>query len=73
MVCDERIPHGSFCDKNARNIQRQVVLPGVPGISQCVPAPQTPTTPAFIIANKTAGHFTGRLRVIYTPTTQTSQ
>ncbi|WP_273855300.1 CfaE/CblD family pilus tip adhesin [Serratia liquefaciens] len=62
-----------WANTNARNIQRQVVLPGVPGISQCVPAPLTLTTPAFIMANKTAGHFTGRLRVIYTPTTQTSQ
>lgn len=61
-----------WTDTNRRNIQRQVVLPGVPGVSLCVPAPITLTTPAFRLADKTAGHYTGLLRIIYTPTTQTS-
>lgn len=57
---------------NQRNLLRQVILPGVPGISLCVPAPIRLITPAFRLADKNAGHYTGRLRIIYTPTTQTS-
>ncbi|WP_152526647.1 CfaE/CblD family pilus tip adhesin, partial [Serratia fonticola] len=32
--------------------------------------PLTLTTPAFSMADKTAGDYTGTLRIIYTPTTQ---
>ncbi|WP_417878289.1 CfaE/CblD family pilus tip adhesin [Vibrio sp.] len=55
---------------NQRNIQRQVVLPGVPGVSLCVPAPITLRTPSFSLSNKNAGFYTGQLKIIYTPTTQ---
>ncbi|QNL02985.1 phage tail protein (plasmid) [Serratia ureilytica] len=57
---------------NQRNIQRQVVLPGVPGASLCVPAPIQFITPAFNLADKAAGHYTGKLTVIYTPSTQSN-
>ncbi|MBP1000489.1 phage tail protein [Serratia fonticola] len=57
---------------NKRNIQRQVVLPGVPGVSLCVPAPITLFTPTFRLADKAAGRYTGRLTVVYTPSTQTA-
>ncbi|WP_447088445.1 MULTISPECIES: CfaE/CblD family pilus tip adhesin [Enterobacter] len=55
---------------NQRNIQRQVALPGVPGVSLCVPAPITLITPSFSLSNKNAGFYTGQLKIIYTPTTQ---
>ncbi|MFT2797396.1 CfaE/CblD family pilus tip adhesin [Serratia sp. N21D137] len=59
-------------DTNRRNIQRPVVLPGGGAPTFCVPAPLTLTTPAFSMADKTAGDYTGQLRIIYTPTTQTA-
>jgi hypothetical protein len=58
---------------NQRNMQRQVILPGIPGVSLCVPAPITLATLPFILADKTAGRYTGTLRIIYTPSTQTAQ
>lgn len=60
----------SWSDTNRRNIQRQVILPGVSTPALCVPAPLTLTTPAFSMADKTAGDYTGTLRIIYTPSTQ---
>jgi hypothetical protein len=71
----QNVSNGSeiiWTNTNRRNIQRQVVLPGVQGVALCVPAPITLTTPTFRLADKTAGRYTGRLRIIYTPTTQTS-
>lgn len=62
----------SWTGTNRRNIQRQVVLPGVPGASLCVPAPIRLVTPAFNLADKTAGHYTGKLTIIYTPSTQSN-
>ena len=59
-----------WSDTNRRNIQRPVVLPGGGAPALCVPAPLTLTTPAFSMADKTAGDYTGKLRIIYTPTTQ---
>lgn len=59
-------------DTNRRNILRQVVLPGVPGVSLCVPVPITLVTPEVRLAEKTAGHYTGKLRITYMPMTQTS-
>jgi hypothetical protein len=59
-----------WSDTNRRNIQRQVILPGVSNPALCVPAPLTLTTPAFSLSDKTAGDYTGKLRIIYTPTTQ---
>ncbi|WP_241627623.1 CfaE/CblD family pilus tip adhesin [Rosenbergiella epipactidis] len=56
-------------DANARNIQRNVVLPGIPGVSLCLPAPLTFITPAFNYAEKTTGHYTGVLKVIYSIST----
>ncbi|MHA7845106.1 CfaE/CblD family pilus tip adhesin [Serratia sp. D1N4] len=70
----QNVSNGSeiiWTDTNRRNIQRQVVLPGGSGVALCVPAPITLTTPAFRLADKTAGRYTGSLRIIYTPTTQT--
>lgn len=61
-----------WSDTNRRNIQRPVVLPGGGAPALCVPAPLTLTTPAFSMADKTAGDYTGKLRIIYTPTTQTA-
>ena len=55
---------------NASHIQRQVALPGIPGLSACLPAPLTIVTPAFNYSEKNAGHYTGILRIIYTPSTQ---
>ncbi|MBC3377654.1 phage tail protein [Serratia fonticola] len=63
----------TWSDTNRRNIQRQVILPGVSMPALCVPAPLTLTTPAFSLSDKTAGDYTGTLRIIYTPTTQTAQ
>lgn len=57
---------------DSRRIQRQVVIPGVPGVSLCVPAPLTFTTPKFRLADKTAGTYKGKLTVIYTPSTQSN-
>ena len=54
---------------NARGIQRNVVLPGVPGVSLCLPAPLTFITPAFNYSEKSSGHYTGVLRVVYTIST----
>ncbi|MFC0228840.1 CfaE/CblD family pilus tip adhesin [Serratia aquatilis] len=71
----QRVSNGSeiiWTNTDRRNIQRQVVLAGVPGVALCVPAPITLTTPAFRLTDKTAGRYTGTLRIIYTPTTQTS-
>lgn len=62
----------NWTNTNAHNIQRQVVLFGIPGISLCVPAPITVITPSFLLSGKSAGHYTGILRVIYTPSTQST-
>lgn len=62
----------SWSNTNQRNIQRQVVLPGVPGVSLCVPAPIQIITPAFNLADKAAGYYTGKLTIIYTPSTQSN-
>lgn len=50
---------------NNRGIQRRVALPGVPGLTYCVPAPLTLKTPAFKANGKNAGHYMGVLKVIY--------
>ena len=50
---------------NAKNIQRKVVLPGIPGVSLCLPAPLNFITPTFNYSEKSSGHYTGVLRVIY--------
>lgn len=50
---------------NARGIQRNVVLPGIPGVSLCLPAPLNFITPAFNYSEKSSGHYTGVLTVIY--------
>lgn len=62
----------SWTNTNLRRIERQVVLPGVPGVSLCVPAPMQLITPAFNLADKRAGNYTGKLTIIYTPSTQTN-
>ncbi|HGM6860373.1 TPA: CfaE/CblD family pilus tip adhesin [Serratia rubidaea] len=54
---------------NDQSILRQVILPGGNESVLCVPAPITLTTPAFAADSKTAGDYTGTLRVIYTPST----
>jgi len=51
--------------------RRQVALPGVSGVSSCVPVPITLVTPSFTLSSKTSGHYTGTLSVIYAPTTTT--
>ncbi|CAI1544488.1 CfaE/CblD family pilus tip adhesin [Serratia fonticola] len=61
-----------WIDTNRRDIQRPVMLPGGVAPALCVPAPLTLTTPAFSMADKTGGDYTGKLRIIYTPTTQTA-
>ncbi len=61
-----------WTDTNRRNIQRQVVLPGVTGPTWCVPAPITLITPDFPVTDKSSGRYRGILRIIYTPTTQSS-
>jgi hypothetical protein len=61
-----------WSDTNRRDIQRPVMLPGGVAPALCVPAPLTLTTPAFSMADKTGGDYTGTLRIIYTPTTQTA-
>ncbi|NJC99896.1 CfaE/CblD family pilus tip adhesin [Candidatus Erwinia dacicola] len=57
---------------NTRRIQRLVVIPGMHGASLCVPAPLTITVPQFRLADKSAGRYSGKLTVIYTPSTQTN-
>ncbi|WP_367303018.1 CfaE/CblD family pilus tip adhesin [Pantoea stewartii] len=36
-----------------------------------MPAPLTLTTPPFRLSDKSSGHYSGKLRIVYTPTTQT--
>lgn len=62
-----------WSNTNRRNIQRQVMLPGSTTPALCVPAPLILATPAFSMTSKNAGDYTGRLRIIYTPSTQTGQ
>jgi len=62
----------NWSNTNQRNRLRQVVLPGVPGVSLCVPAPLTLNTPSFNLVDKAAGHYTGKLTIIYTPSTQSN-
>lgn len=47
-----------------------VNLPGVTGLVQCVPAPLTFRVPEFKISSKSQGRYSGTLKVVYTPTTQ---
>lgn len=47
-----------------------VNLPGVNGLVQCVPAPLTFRVPEFKISSKSQGRYSGTLKVVYTPTTQ---
>jgi|AGFS01.1.fsa_nt_gi CblD like pilus biogenesis initiator. len=56
---------------NAKKRTQQVVLPGVPGVSLCIPAPITISTPSVDISGKSSGNYSGVLRVIYTPSTYT--
>lgn len=49
---------------------RTVKLPGISGLVQCIPAPLTFSIPAFKLSSKSPGKYTGKLNVIYTPTTQ---
>lgn len=70
----QEISNGSeivWTGTNNSEIQRPVSLPGVPGTSLCVPAPIYLSVPSFRLADKAAGHFVGKLRIIYTPSTQT--
>ncbi|CAM4191557.1 CfaE/CblD family pilus tip adhesin [Serratia silvae] len=72
----QRLANGTeiiWSDTNKRNIQRQVILPGVSKPALCVPAPLTLTTPAFSLSDKTSGDYTGTLRIIYMPSTKTAQ
>lgn len=62
----------SWTGTNQRNILRQVVLPGLSNVSLCVPAPIKLTLPVFNLSDKVAGHYTGKLTIIYTPSTQSS-
>ncbi|QIP94559.1 CfaE/CblD family pilus tip adhesin [Serratia fonticola] len=54
---------------NTRRLLRQVILPNIPGVSLCVPAPITLSTPPLNISEKTAGNYFGTLTIIYTPST----
>lgn len=54
---------------NNRSKLRQVVLPNIPGISFCVPAPLTFDTGNYNTSEKNAGHYLGVLTVVYTPNT----
>ncbi|KAB8307650.1 phage tail protein [Rouxiella chamberiensis] len=53
-----------------KGILRRVVLPGQRNSVLCVPAPMELVTPSFTLSSKTAGRYSGTLRIIYTPTTQ---
>lgn len=53
-----------------KGVLRRVVLPGQRNSVLCVPAPMELITPSFILSSKTAGRYSGTLRVIFTPTTQ---
>jgi len=57
----------SGTDKRA--VQQLVSLPGIPGLSHCLPAPLTLQTPAFGIGDKSAGRYSGQLKIIYRPST----
>lgn len=52
-----------------RAVQQLVSLPGIPGLSHCLPAPLTLRTPAFGIGDKNAGRYSGQLKIIYRPST----
>lgn len=52
-----------------RAVQQLVSLPGIPGLSHCLPAPLTLRTPAFGIGDKSAGRYSGQLKIIYRPST----
>jgi hypothetical protein len=52
-----------------RAVQHLVSLPGIPGLSHCLPAPLTLRTPAFGIGDKSAGRYNGQLKIIYRPST----
>lgn len=49
---------------------RSVSLPGISGLVRCVPAPLTLTVPQFKLSSKSRGRYTGKLYIVYTPTTQ---
>jgi hypothetical protein len=53
-----------------KGILRRVVLPGQRNSVLCVPAPMELVTPSFTLSSKTAGRYSGTLRIIYSPTTQ---
>lgn len=52
-----------------RAVQQLVSLPGIAGLSHCLPAPLTLHTPAFGIGDKSAGRYSGQLKIIYRPST----
>lgn len=54
---------------NEKRLLRQVILPGVPGVSLCVPAPVTLSTSLINNSGKMAGNYSGTLTIIYTPST----
>ncbi|BEM54864.1 hypothetical protein SME20J_35510 [Serratia marcescens] len=54
---------------NARRFLKEVILPDIPGISLCVPAPITLSTSSLNISEKMAGNYSGILTIIYTPST----
>lgn len=58
-----------FRGLNVPGIAHEVSLPGVSGISLCIPAPLTLTTPRFNISTKNPGFYSGYLRIIYKPST----
>ena len=57
-----------FFGSNTKKPIQQVELPGV-GPALCIPSRITISTPSLDISEKSAGHYTGVLRVIYTPST----
>lgn len=54
---------------NTRRFLRQVILPNIPGVSLCVPAPVTFSASSLNISEKIAGNYFGTLTVIYSPST----
>ncbi|MEB7886709.1 CfaE/CblD family pilus tip adhesin [Serratia fonticola] len=59
--------------ESSGTIPTVVILRGIGKSAFCVPALLTLQTPAFSLPDKTAGDYTGKLYIIYTPTTQTAQ
>lgn len=52
---------------NTDDIRAVRLASNISNVVLCVPTPLQITTPAFNIVDKTTGHYTGKIRVVFTP------